>query len=468
MPGPLDGVRVFDLTLWMVGPWASTQLGALGADVIHIEQPAVDPRTLGAGVPPTIDGTSIGYMTWNQNKRGLFLDLKSPTDRQTAYELLQTCDVFLINMRPGAAERMGVGYEQVKAVNPDIIYTAITGWGEVGPMRDRPGADVQAQYFTGFWSVSGAEGGRPEVYRHMAQIDATTGNVAAQAVLMGLLARKRTGEGQRIHVGMLRAGMALQSGRIAEARGLALQNGAFQRDQESGIRALQRFDVQLQPLGLGAEKGELRRRGGGRVRGGGETLGGLLGRDARLIRAAGELQQLVAAGQAGDVPHMMPVRLEEGAARGPGFRGSPFLRAAVTPRRPFAPVVLAPQPVEIFFRCADLAPEVLAVGGQHNAEPQVAPRRHDIPAAARYSGGMKEDWADKYRFGDSDFRAARETEAELFAVAVAALLAAALSALLGLAWFVTSIWFLPAVALVLISLAFVLAASMILSLIRCR
>ena len=216
MPGPLDGVRIFDLTLWMVGPWASMQLGALGADVIHIEQPDVDPRTLGAGVPPTINGTSVGYITWNMNKRGLFLDLKSAADRQTAYELLQTCDVFMINMRPGAADRMGVGYEQVSAVNPDIIYTAITGWGEVGPMRDKPGADVQCQYFTGFWSVNGKRDGRPEVYRHFTQMDASTGNVAAQAVLMGLLARKRTGKGQRIHVGMLRAGMALQSGRIAK------------------------------------------------------------------------------------------------------------------------------------------------------------------------------------------------------------------------------------------------------------
>ena len=216
MPGPLDGVRVFDLTLWMVGPWASMQLGALGADVIHIEQPGVDPRTLGAGVPPAINGTSVGYITWNMNKRGLFLDLKSQADRQTAYELLQTCDVFLINMRPGAAERMGVGYEQVAAANPNIVYTAITGWGEVGPMRDKPGADVQCQYFTGFWSVNGKRDGRPEVYRHFTQMDASTGNVAAQAVLMGLLARKRTGQGQRIHVGMLRAGMALQSGRIAE------------------------------------------------------------------------------------------------------------------------------------------------------------------------------------------------------------------------------------------------------------
>lgn len=216
MPGPLEGVRIFDLTLWMVGPWASMQLGALGADVIHIEQPGVDPRTLGAGVPPAINGTSVGFITWNMNKRGLFLDLKSASDRQTAYELLQTCDVFMINMRPGAAERMGVGYEQVRAANPDIVYTAITGWGEHGPMRDKPGADVQCQYFTGFWSVSGKRGGNPEVYRHFTQMDASTGNVAAQAVLMGLLARKRTGRGQRIHVGMLRAGMALQSGRIAE------------------------------------------------------------------------------------------------------------------------------------------------------------------------------------------------------------------------------------------------------------
>lgn len=214
--GPLDGVRVFDMTLWLVGPWASMQLGALGADVIHIEQPGLDPQTLGGGAPPTLDGTSVGYITWNMNKRGLFLDLKSPADRETAYRLLATCDVLLVNMRYGTTERLGMGYEQVRAVNPRVVYTTITGWGEQGPMRDKPGADIQHQYFTGFWSTNGARGGRPEVYRHFTQMDATTGNVAAQAVLMGLLARHRTGEGQRIHVSMLRAAMALQSLRIAE------------------------------------------------------------------------------------------------------------------------------------------------------------------------------------------------------------------------------------------------------------
>ena len=168
MPGPLDGVRVFDLTLWMVGPWASMQLGALGADVIHIEQPGVDPRTLGAGVPPAINGTSVGYISWNMNKRGLFLDLKSPSDRQTAYELLQTCDVFMINMRPGAAERMGVGYEQVAAANPNIIYTAITGWGEVGPMRGQAGrrrpVPVLHRLLVGEWQARRQAGGLPTLH----------------------------------------------------------------------------------------------------------------------------------------------------------------------------------------------------------------------------------------------------------------------------------------------------------------
>src|SRR4051812_30759921 len=128
MGGPLEGIRVFDLTAWMVGPWAGMQLGALGADVIHIEQPDVDWKTLGAGVPPTINGTSVGYIAWNMNKRGLFLDLKDPADQQTAFDLLKTCDVFLMNMRPGVEKRLGLGYEAVAEINPGIVYCTITGW----------------------------------------------------------------------------------------------------------------------------------------------------------------------------------------------------------------------------------------------------------------------------------------------------------------------------------------------------
>ena len=214
--GPLAGVRVFDLTMWMVGPWCSVQLGALGAEVVHIEQPDVDWSTLGAGVPPLINGTSVGYIAWNMNKRGLSLGMKSPEDRTVAYELLNTSDVFLINMTPGVADRLGVGYDIVSGINPQIVYCAITGWGESGPMALLPGADTPAQYVTGFATGTGVPDGDDEINRHFTQMDATSGNYAAQAILMGLLARKRTGKGQRIHVSMLRAGSALQSVRIGE------------------------------------------------------------------------------------------------------------------------------------------------------------------------------------------------------------------------------------------------------------
>jgi crotonobetainyl-CoA:carnitine CoA-transferase CaiB-like acyl-CoA transferase len=216
MTGPLEGIRVFDLTIYMVGPWAATQLGALGADVIHIEQPNVDPSTLSAAVPPRINGTSIGFIAWNMNKRGLFLDLKSPEYRAMAYDLLKTCDVFMINMRTGTADRLGLSYEAVSEINPQIVYCSITGFGETGPMARRPGADGQMQYFSGFWSTNGAEGGEREIYRHFTQMDGSTGNYAAQAILMALLARKRTGRGQRIELSMLRATTALQTPRIGE------------------------------------------------------------------------------------------------------------------------------------------------------------------------------------------------------------------------------------------------------------
>src|ERR1700694_3094925 len=117
MGGPLEGIRVFDLTLAMVGPYATAQLGALGADVLHVEAPE-ETGVRRVTVPPSIKGTSIGYINWNMNKRSVFLDLKQKRDRDTAYQLLETCDVFVENMRPNVVDRLGVGYEQVSAINP--------------------------------------------------------------------------------------------------------------------------------------------------------------------------------------------------------------------------------------------------------------------------------------------------------------------------------------------------------------
>jgi crotonobetainyl-CoA:carnitine CoA-transferase CaiB-like acyl-CoA transferase len=200
------------MTLAMVGPWGAMQLGGMGADVIHIEQPTAT----GAGVPPTINGTSIGYIAWNMNKRGLTLDMKSPQDRANAYDLIKTCDVFMMNMRPDVAGRLGVDYETLSQINPGIVYLTITGWGQSGPMRDVPGADPQVRFFTGFHQGVGEEGGPDEVYRRYTLFDATTGNYGAQAIIMALVARKKTGKGQRIDLSMMRAGSAVQTPRIAE------------------------------------------------------------------------------------------------------------------------------------------------------------------------------------------------------------------------------------------------------------
>jgi crotonobetainyl-CoA:carnitine CoA-transferase CaiB-like acyl-CoA transferase len=191
-------------------------LGALGADVIHIERPGIEDKSLGGGIPPYINGVSIGHITWNMNKRQMFLDMKSEFDVEMAHKLLATCDVFVDNMRPGVADRLGLSYETLSEINPRIVYCTICGWGTTGPMSDRTAADPQIQAFTGFAGNSGTPGGRAEVYRHFTQMDANTGNYATMSILMALLARERTGRGQRIDLNMVRAGTAVQASRIGE------------------------------------------------------------------------------------------------------------------------------------------------------------------------------------------------------------------------------------------------------------
>jgi crotonobetainyl-CoA:carnitine CoA-transferase CaiB-like acyl-CoA transferase len=210
----LEGIRVFDLTIAMVGPWSTMLLGSMGADVLHVEQPDVN---LSVGVPPLINGDSIGYITWNMNKRGLSLDLKQEEQQEFAHALIATSDVFVCNMRSGAADRLGMGYEQLRAINPGLVYCLATGYGRSGPRSGQAGADTQIQALTGFWSTQGARGdARGQMYRHYTQIDATTGNTITQAVLMGLYARQQTGVGQLIDITMLDAAATLQVPRMAE------------------------------------------------------------------------------------------------------------------------------------------------------------------------------------------------------------------------------------------------------------
>jgi crotonobetainyl-CoA:carnitine CoA-transferase CaiB-like acyl-CoA transferase len=214
MSGPLEGVKVFDLTLFMVGPWASMHLGAMGADVIHVEGPeSVHGRP---GIPPHMKGFSTDHILFALNKRSIYLDLKRDEDRQAAYRIIQECDVFIENMRPGVVERLGVGYEDVSRINPRIVYVSNTGWGREGPMAGMPAIDTMLQAFSGWCSITGTPGEPPQIYRHHTQMDGTTGNYIVQAVLLGLLARDATNKGQRIDVSMLRSALMLQTSRLAE------------------------------------------------------------------------------------------------------------------------------------------------------------------------------------------------------------------------------------------------------------
>jgi crotonobetainyl-CoA:carnitine CoA-transferase CaiB-like acyl-CoA transferase len=144
------------------------------------------------------------------------LDLKKEADRAIALRIIEKSDVFVNNMRPGAVERLGLGYEVASRVNPRIIYVAASAYGRTGPMASEAGIDPTVQAFCGWCSITGPEHGRGEMFRHLAHLDLTTATTITQAVLQALVARERTGKGQRIEIEMLTAAMALQSTRLAQ------------------------------------------------------------------------------------------------------------------------------------------------------------------------------------------------------------------------------------------------------------
>jgi crotonobetainyl-CoA:carnitine CoA-transferase CaiB-like acyl-CoA transferase len=216
----LDGIRVIELGLFAVAPWASKQLAVLGAEVIKVEDPAGEPSHF---VDPHISGTAALYVSANLNKRHVTLDLKDPAEHQRALDLIRTADVFMENMRPGTAGRLGLGYEELSALNPRLVYASASAYGNSGRMADEAGADPFVQAFCGWCSVTGSPGTDGEMLRYMAHLDITTASMMAEAVLMALLSRERTGRGQKIQISMLAAAMALQSTRLAEYHATGVQ-----------------------------------------------------------------------------------------------------------------------------------------------------------------------------------------------------------------------------------------------------
>lgn len=212
MQQALQGVKVLDLTRVLAGPYATMLLAEFGADVVKIEAPKVgdDSRAYG----PYIGGESAYFMSLNHDKKSIVLNLKQTEDLDVFKELVKKADVVVENYRPGTMEKLGLGYETLKEINPGIIYAATSGFGDSGPYRLKPAYDVVVQAMGGVMSITGPENGMP--HRVGASIgDITAGIFTAYGIAMALFHRERTGAGQKIDVSMLDCQIAILENAIA-------------------------------------------------------------------------------------------------------------------------------------------------------------------------------------------------------------------------------------------------------------
>src|SRR3954453_5815512 len=201
---PLAGIRIVDLTTNMSGPLATMVLADQGADVVKIEPLTGDViRTVGTGV----GGMSAYFANVNRAKRSIAIDLSQPEGRGIVLRLCEGADVFTQNFRPGVVERLGLGPDEVTAVNPAIVYASISGFGDEGPLASAPAYDHVVQAMSGFAALQSEGVADAAMVRH-GVIDKATAYSTAQAITAALLARVRTGEGCRIDVSMLDVALA--------------------------------------------------------------------------------------------------------------------------------------------------------------------------------------------------------------------------------------------------------------------
>ncbi len=207
MPQPLHGIRIVDFTHVMAGPFATHLLGLLGADIIKVE-PLEGDHFRFYGKDPGYHGMSPAFIAANLCKRSIALDLKQPAAREIALQLIGTADAVTENFRPGVMDRLGLGYEVCRSINPGIVFCSVSGYGQAGEMRDFPALDQIVQATSGMMSVNG----RPEdppLRVGYPVVDTYTGTMAALAVLSAILGRERFGTGRRIDVSMFDSSLLL-------------------------------------------------------------------------------------------------------------------------------------------------------------------------------------------------------------------------------------------------------------------
>lgn len=202
--GPLTGFRVVDFTRVLSGPFCTALLADLGAEVIKVEPPQGDDyRAIG----PMRNGHSALFSVMNRNKRSVVLDLKQSEALAVARDLCAHADVVVENFRPGVAQKLGIGYEEIRALNPGVVYASISGFGQTGPAAHRPAYDIVLQAMTGLMEATGSPDGPPTLVGE-AVSDVVSGLFASWGILAALLARTHTGQGTHVDVAMLDSTLA--------------------------------------------------------------------------------------------------------------------------------------------------------------------------------------------------------------------------------------------------------------------
>ena len=200
MSGPMEGIKVLDLSIALTGPYAAALLADQGAEVIKVERPGIG--DIGRWVGVMVNGMSALYLVCNRGKRGLAVDITSDEGRDIVLKLAADADVFLQNFRPGAMDRAGLGYDDVRKINPDIVYCSLSGFGAVGPYRDRSAYDTVIQAYAGFASNQADPDDGVPVFLRQTAADKVTSLFATQAITAALFARASGKGGQHIELSM--------------------------------------------------------------------------------------------------------------------------------------------------------------------------------------------------------------------------------------------------------------------------
>lgn len=206
MSPPLDGFTVLEVGVFMAAPFATMQLADLGARVIKIENPSAPDPTRATG--PFLEGHSSPFARLNRNKESVALDLRTDAGRSAFRTLVAGADALVENLRPGALRKLGFGPDELAALNPELVYASVSGFGQDGPLADRPGLDIMAQARSGLMSITGAPDGEPAKVG-VPVCDLVAGLYTALAVTAALRARERDGQGQFVDVSLLEAGVSL-------------------------------------------------------------------------------------------------------------------------------------------------------------------------------------------------------------------------------------------------------------------